>query len=92
MPHSDDAFSDEEAQRRMDAAVRRALNTPPQPKKTKCAAEADAMLDYVILDGRMLVAAIRERDGRSITADLYRNPEDFRKGMAIERGVRLQDQ
>lgn len=32
---SDDTLSAEETQRRMDAAVRRALNTPPQPKAVR---------------------------------------------------------
>jgi len=32
---SQDSFSDEEIGRRRDEAVRRALNTPPQPKKAK---------------------------------------------------------
>jgi hypothetical protein len=30
----DDQYSDEEAERRMNEALRRALNTPPQPRTT----------------------------------------------------------
>jgi hypothetical protein len=32
---SEDTYSDEEAAQRRDAALRRALNTPPQPKHGK---------------------------------------------------------
>jgi hypothetical protein len=32
-PDADDTFSPEEAARRFDAAIRRALNTPPTPQK-----------------------------------------------------------
>jgi len=34
---TDDQYSERETQRRMNEAVRRALNTPPQPKKAKAA-------------------------------------------------------
>lgn len=33
--NSPDTYSDEEAQRRADEALRRALNTPPQPKPSR---------------------------------------------------------
>jgi hypothetical protein len=32
--HDDDQYGDEEAERRMNEALRRALNTPPQPRTT----------------------------------------------------------
>jgi hypothetical protein len=34
MAQSDDQYSDEEATRRMNEALRRALNTPPKPQAT----------------------------------------------------------
>ena len=45
--------------------------------------------DYVVLDGRFLIAEVLEREGRSITAILYRNPKDFVEDVATERQVRL---
>lgn len=45
--------------------------------------------DYVVLDGQFLVAEVLEREGRSITANLYKNPKDFVEDVATERGVRL---
>jgi len=45
--------------------------------------------DYVILDGRWLIVEILEREGRSVTANLYRNPKEFIEDQATERRVGL---
>lgn len=45
--------------------------------------------DYVVLDGRFLLAEIVAREGRSITANLYKNPKALEQGDVMERGVRL---
>jgi hypothetical protein len=45
--------------------------------------------DYVVLDGAFLIAEILRREGRSITANLYKNPEAFVSDDAMEREVRL---
>lgn len=66
-----------------DELLKRMLKTPPKPKRTY------ANISYVILDGRFLVADIREHDCNSITADLYKNLSDFHKGSVMERGVNL---
>lgn len=45
--------------------------------------------DYIVLDGRFLIAEVTDREGRSIVADLYRNPGDFVSDQAMERQVSL---
>lgn len=45
--------------------------------------------DYVVLDGQFLIAEVLDRAGRSITANLYRNPNDFIADQAMERSVDL---
>lgn len=45
--------------------------------------------DYVVLDGRFLMAEVLERKGRSITANLYKNPEAFARDDAMERQAQL---
>lgn len=45
--------------------------------------------DYVVLKGRFLVAEITDREGRSIVANLYRNPQDFVEDRAMERQLPL---
>lgn len=47
--------------------------------------------EYVVRDGRMLVAVVKDRDelASTITADLYRNLEDLGTGAVMERGVVL---
>lgn len=72
----------EEVEARMAAALKRALSTPPKPHKAPAA-------EFVALDGALYVARIFERQGRSITADLYRNMDEFRQGKVMERQVKL---
>jgi hypothetical protein len=45
--------------------------------------------DYVVLDGRFLIAEVLEREGRSIVANLFKNPKAFVSDDAMEREVRL---
>jgi hypothetical protein len=45
--------------------------------------------DYVVLDGRFLIAEVLNREGRSITANLYKTPEAFVRDEAMERRVGL---
>ena len=45
--------------------------------------------DYVVLDGAFLLAEVLRREGRSIAANLYKNPEAFVSDDAMERDVRL---
>ena len=45
--------------------------------------------DYVVLNGRFLIAEVLEREGRSITANLYKTPEAFVRDDAMERQTRL---
>jgi hypothetical protein len=45
--------------------------------------------DYIVLGDQFLIAEITDREGRSIVADLYRNPEDFVSDRAMERQVSL---
>lgn len=45
--------------------------------------------EYVVLDGGFLVAEVLRREGRSITANLYKNPEAFVSDDAMERDVWL---
>jgi hypothetical protein len=44
---------------------------------------------YVVLGGRILIAELLEREGRSITANLYRNSLEFVRDEAMERQVQL---
>ena len=45
--------------------------------------------EYVVFDGKFLVAEVLDRSGRSITANLYKNPEAFVQDDAMERDVNL---
>ncbi len=45
--------------------------------------------DYVVLEGRFLIAEVLEREGRSIVANLYKNPEAFVRDDAMERQAQL---
>jgi hypothetical protein len=45
--------------------------------------------DYIVLDDRFLIAEITDREGRSIVANLYRNPGDFVSDQPMERQVSL---
>ena len=45
--------------------------------------------DYVVLDGKFLIAEVLDRVGRSITANLYRNPDEFISDSAMERRASL---
>lgn len=45
--------------------------------------------DYVVLEGQFLIAEVLKREGRSITANLYRNPEAFVSDDAMERQAQL---
>lgn len=45
--------------------------------------------DYVVLDGRFLIAEVLGREGRSITANLYKNPKAFVEDDAMERQAQL---
>lgn len=44
---------------------------------------------YIALAGTIRVAVVRDRNGRSITADLYRSLADLREGRVMERKVKL---
>lgn len=44
---------------------------------------------YVVLDGKVFVAAGRNPPGEEFTTDLYRNLEDFRAGKTAEENVTL---
>lgn len=74
-------------QKKEDEVLRRMLATKPKPHKP-----ARPTLEFVILDGRLLPADIRERNGSSMVADLYRNLDDKEAGQAMERHVRLERQ
>lgn len=71
-------------QKREEAVIQRMLNTPPKPK-----AEASQLLKaddcFVICNGifRILGKPHKNKDG-SITGTLYRNPEDYISGKAME--------
>ncbi len=45
--------------------------------------------DYVVLDGSFLIAEVLESRGRSITANLYKNPKAFVEDDAMERRASL---
>lgn len=45
--------------------------------------------DYIVLEGRFLIAEVLEREGRSIIANLYVNQGDFVSDHAMERQVGL---
>ena len=41
---------------------------------------------WLVLDGKVRIAHERaQNEDGSITADLYRNPEDYRAGLVMER-------
>ncbi|UTP38989.1 hypothetical protein M9M90_17455 [Phenylobacterium sp. LH3H17] len=46
--------------------------------------------EFVVLEGRLLVAKVLWRKDRSIAADLFRNLADHDAGRAMEREVRLE--
>ena len=45
-------------------------------------------MEFLIIDGTFRVAGdLKHNDDGSITADVYRNPDDYRAGRAMERAV-----
>ena len=70
--------------KRRDDALRRALKTPPKPHKAIHNVEPH----YLVIGGKLRVAGRLKRnaDG-SITADIYRNLDDFRADRAMERAT-----
>jgi hypothetical protein len=83
---SDDQYPPDEAQRRFEALVRAAINTPPQHRPAKTGDETPVHT-YVVVDGVMRVAAGRLTPGSEATVDLYRNLDDLRAGRVLEPGV-----
>ena len=70
------------------------MNTPHKPHKPSKKARRPGPSEllepeFVVLNGRLLVAAVPSRKERSITADLYRNLSEYRRNAAMERKVRL---
>jgi len=60
--------------------VQHFLKTPPQPHKPK--------QTYLVVDGKFRVAGdLRRNNDGSITADVYRNLDDFRSGRTMERAA-----
>ena len=68
-----------------DAVLKRMLETPPMPFTPK----KEETFDVVIRDGEALIARIIRTDARSITADLFRNIDDYKKERPTERASRL---
>lgn len=84
---SDSDKSAEEQERERDELLKRLLKTPPQPRPKR---ERDQVerLEFVVIDGKLRVAGnVRHGDDGSITADVYRNLEDYRAGRAMERAA-----
>jgi len=88
MTSSDEKYDPETARQRFERTLRGALNTAPQPR-LQVERTALPVHEYVVIDGRFLVAAVVSRSNRSITADLYRNLSDLRAGRVMERGITL---
>jgi len=76
---SDDSYSKKETKKRRDEALKRALNTPPQPRQPP---------HYLVVGDKLRVAGqLRRNDDGSITADVYRNLDDYRAGRMMEPAV-----
>ena len=83
----DDIQIDEAARRKGDAALLRALHTPPRPHGSKSMSPLRNGDCFLVVDGKMRVAHVIERGHRSITADVFRNLDDYRAGRAMERAA-----
>ena len=69
------------------ATVKNLLKTPPKPhaKATTPLNDGDS---FVVIEGRMLIAASQiHNDDGSITADLFRNLDDYVAGLVMEPSV-----
>jgi hypothetical protein len=75
-----------EAEQRRDALLNKLLHTPPQPRPSRNRLPAH---EYIVLDGEMRVALVKERRGGEMVADVYRNLDDLRAGRPMERALAL---
>lgn len=72
------------AEQRRDAMLLRLLKTPPQPRPKR---ERGAV-EFLVVNGKMRVAGnLHHNADGSITADVYRNLEDFRQDRPMERAA-----
>lgn len=69
--------------------LKRLLRSKPRPHKPLYK-ERRSRPEFVILNGMWLVADIKQRDGNSMVADLYRNLSDKQADKAMERQVSLE--
>lgn len=56
---------------------------------TKPPLERPSPPDFVVINDRLVVAEIKGKRNGTITADLYRNMEDYRQGTAMARDAKL---
>ena len=89
-------LSEAEIAKRRDAGLRNLLKMPPKPhaevvgERRPDNKSGAVPPGYLVIDGKIRVAGtIRKNADGSITADVFRNLEDFRAGQAMERAARF---
>ena len=86
-PHkSESDYPQEEAERRRDELLGKLLFAPPEPRPKR---DRTPVHEYVVLDDKLRVAVIKERQGGRLVADVYRNLDDLRAGRPMAKSLAL---
>ena len=76
-----------DAWKRFEGAVDAALHTSPVHQTGKDASPLKNGDCFLVIDGNVRVAHVIGRGHGSITADVFRNLDDYRAGRAMERAA-----
>ena len=83
---TDSDYPQDEAEKRRDELLGNLMRMPPQPRPKRDRTPAH---EYVVMDGKMLVAVVTKRTDDGLVADLYRNLDDLRAGEPMQLAAEL---